>query len=164
MTNVAISPTRALRVLAHGRSRVLVPIQPVPRLVTIIVAGPGSCFVSPAADHALRARPELPDQAEIPAGVRVPMHLAAGEGRWCITDGAIVPVMVQIEYLWDQDPQQAIDSYKLVQAAQDYFGYDEIADRNFDGLLCNDPFRRMVAAQSRARANQDARDALEGGS
>lgn len=154
-----VSRSRQYRVNAIGRTRVLVPPQPVPRKVTIAVVGPGAVYCSSDAARELRDRPELYGQTELPPDVRLPIKLAAGEGRWCITQGPIVPVDVQIEYLWDQDPQESVDSYPLVQGAQDVSGYDEIAARNFAGVLCLDPWRLMV---DRARQEASERERAGG--
>lgn len=145
MSSAPVSKARAYRVNATGRTRVLVPPQPVPRKVTLSVIGPGALYVSQDEKRELRDRPELYGQRELPPDVRLPVTLSPGRGMWCITQGPIVPVSVQIEYLWDKDPAESIDDYKLVQASQDAdSGYDQIANRNFDGVLCNDPWKLMV--------------------
>lgn len=144
MSGEPISRSRQYRVNATGRTRVLVPPQPVARKVTLAVVGPGAVYISADEKRELRDRPELYGQTELPPDVRLPITLAPGEGRWCISQGPIVPVDVQIEYRWQQDPEESVDSYALVQAKQDQSGYDEIADRNFEGVLCNDPWSAMV--------------------
>jgi hypothetical protein len=151
VSTAPVSKARAYRVNATGRTRVLVPPQPVPRKVTVSVIGPGSLYVSQDAKRELRDRPELYGQRELPPDVRLPVTLSPGRGMWCITQGPIVPVSVQIEYLWDQDPSESIDDYALVQSVQDISGYDQIANRNFNGVLCNDPWMLMVE-----RAAEDA--------
>lgn len=164
MSSVPISRTRQYRVIGSGRSRVLVPPQPVPRKITIHVVGPDTAWISGAGELKLRERPELPDCAEMPADVRIPFRVVAGEGRWVITQGPLVPVLVTIEYLWDQDPDVGIDDARLVDAKQDETAYDIVADRNFDGLLCNDPWRLMELQAAREARVNEARQAAENGS
>lgn len=158
-TGAPVSRSRTFRVHAIGRSRVLVPPQPVPRRVTIVVAGSASVWISSAQEAKLRMRRELPHSVELPPAVSVAHALAPGEGRWVLSGGPIVPVFVTIEYPWDQDPAESLDDAVLLASRQDPHAYDEVADRGFAGLLCDDPWARMVLEQVRQSALQEEREA-----